>query len=326
MEDTLRALRAMAEMTRLRLLSLFLRGEFTVSELVGMLGQSQPRVSRHLKILCDAGLIERAPEGSWVFYRLSQDRRQVRLIRQILGQIPYDDSTIRRDIESLERVKEDRNQAAAEYFRKNASQWDKIRTLHVDEQVVDNAVISMMPESASDTLLDIGTGTGHMLKLLGGRFERAEGVDLSHEMLALARANLADEGFDNCGVRSADMYQLPHDPESFDAAVIHQVLHFSDSPTLVIAEAARVLRPGGHVLLVDFAPHDVESLRDEFQHRRLGFDDSEISQLCAAHDLSLTDTRRLPGDPLTVMIWLATKSTTPKPNRDLLGSQSVLTA
>lgn len=317
MEDTLRALRATAETTRLRILTLCSRGDFTVTELVGMLGQSQPRVSRHLKILCDAGLLERAPEGSWVFYRLVRQGRGAELTRQILLQIPPDDSTLRRDIERLERVKEERNQAAVEYFRKNASQWDKIRTLHVDEREVDDAITSIMPDNLGGALIDIGTGTGHMLKILGGQYDRAEGVDLSHEMLALARANLADQGFDNCRVRAADMYQLPHESESFEAAVIHQVLHFSDSPTLVIAEATRVLRPGGHILLIDFASHELEELRTDFQHRRLGFDDAEIRELCAENGLSLVESRPLPGDPLTVMIWRATKSSSRSGDRDL---------
>ena len=307
MEQILRALRAVAEPTRLRLLAICGQGEFTVSELVGVLGQSQPRVSRHLKVLCDAGLLDRAPEGGWVFYRVTHTGDGAKLASQLIAQIPHDDPTHVRDLERIDKVTQERSGVAAAYFRENAAHWDLIRKLHVDDIDVDKEIKEILPADVGGRLLDIGTGTGHMLEILGSMFERAEGIDRSHDMLSIARSHLAQWNLGNCGVRFADMYQLPHPAAAFDMVSVHQVLHYADAPNRVIAEAARVLSDRGYILIVDFAPHDLEELRHKHQHRRLGFDDAEVSRWCDASGLELLDVRRLPGDPLTVAIWLASK-------------------
>ncbi len=307
MEQLLSGLKAAAEATRLRLLALCAQGELTVSDLVAILGQSQPRVSRHLKLLCDAGLLERFREGAWVFYRLAPRGMGSELVRRILSLLGPEDPALERDQGRLAAIKRAHARAAAAYFRDNAARWTEIRSLHVDEVEVENALHQALADRPIADLLDIGTGTGRLLQVLGPLAERAEGVDLSREMLAVARSNIEAAGLRHCGVRQADMYRLPFADASFDVATIHQVLHFAERPGLAVAEAARVLRPGGRLAIVDFAPHELESLRSEHSHRRLGFADGEVADWCAAAGLDVQSILRLPGQPLTVNIWLASR-------------------
>lgn len=310
MDTLLARLRAVAEPTRLRLLSLCADGEMTVSELTRILGQSQPRVSRHLKLLCDAGLIERRPEGSWVFHRLADDGEGGALGRRIAALVPDDDAQVALDRKRLAEIKQARALRAADYFRANAAAWDSIRSLHVDDAEVERALAQAVP-AAADELLDIGTGTGRMLQLFGDRVARGLGIDTSRDMLAVARANLEAAGLRNCQVRQGDMYGLPLADAGFDIVTIHQVLHYADRPAAVIAEAARVLRPGGRLVIADFAPHDLEHLRDEAAHHRLGFDDAEVAEWCLGAGLRPGPVHRLPGDPLTVVIWRADRPPLP---------------
>ncbi len=307
MEHLLAALRAVAEPTRLRLVVLCARGELTVSELTQILGQSQPRVSRHLKLLCDAGLLDRFREGSWVFYRLSQSTPASMLARQLVTACNEADPTIVLDLQRLAVIKRQRADLAAAYFRENATHWHRIRSLYVDEREVEGALGDIIARADPRDLLDIGTGTGRMLEILAPRVEQALGIDQSREMLAVARVNLERAGLDNGRVRLGDMYQLALPDASFDAVIIHQVLHYADRPAAVIVEAARVLRPGGTLVLVDFAPHGLEFLREEHAHRRLGFADGEIAEWCRAAGLDPLTPHPLPGDPLTVVIWTATR-------------------
>ena len=305
MEELLNALRAIAEPTRLRLVVLCARGELTVTELTQILGQSQPRVSRHLKLLCEAGVFDRFREGSWVFYRLSRSGAAGAIIRQLVAACDDADPTIALDLQRLDAIKRQRADLARTYFRDNAARWDRIRSLYVDEREVEAALLEIVAAADPRDLLDIGTGTGRMLEVLAPRVEHALGIDQSREMLSVARVNLERAGLDNGAVRLGDMYQLALPDGSFDAVVVHQVLHYADRPAAAIAEAARVLRPGGVLVLVDFAPHALEFLRDEHAHRRLGFADGEIADWCRAAGLDPAVPRRLPGDPLTVVIWTA---------------------
>ncbi|MCH7693130.1 MAG: metalloregulator ArsR/SmtB family transcription factor [Proteobacteria bacterium] len=307
MQPLLTALRAVAEPTRLRLLALSALGELTVGEMVQILGQSQPRVSRHLKLLADAGLLDRFREGSRVYHRLVRDGPGAEVARHLIAMLPEDDQDLALDLERLAAVKAERARAAAAYFRRNAARWNELRSLYVDEREVERVLAGFLPAQGIRDLLDVGTGTGRMLELFGPRVTHAQGIDLSREMLAVARANLERAGLKNCVVRQADMFQLPFRGASFDAVTIHQVLHYVDNPGPVIAEAARVLRPGGRMLVADFAPHDLESLRSEHEHRRLGFGDSEVAGWFAAAHLVTRDVVHLPGDPLTVTVWLAAK-------------------
>lgn len=305
MDHLLAALRAMAEPTRLRLVVLCARGELTVSELTQILGQSQPRVSRHLKLLCDAGLLDRFREGSWVFYRLSQSSPASALARQLVAACGEADPTVILDLQRLSAIKQQRADFASAYFRENAAQWHRIRSLYVDEREVEAALVEIIDAADPRDLLDIGTGTGRMLEILAPRVERALGIDQSREMLSVARVNLERAGLANSRVRRDDMYQLGLPDSSFDSVVIHQVLHYADRPAMAITEAARVLRPHGILVVVDFAPHTLEYLRDEQAHRRLGFGDAEIAEWCRAAGLDPPSARPLPGDPLTVVIWTA---------------------
>jgi ubiquinone/menaquinone biosynthesis C-methylase UbiE/DNA-binding transcriptional ArsR family regulator len=305
MESVLNSLRAVAESTRLRLLLLCARGELTVTELTDILGQSQPRVSRHLKLLCDAGLLDRFREGTWVYYRVASRGRAADLARQICAAVPMDDPTVALDQARLETVKRQRAEAANAYFRANAEQWDQIRSLHIDEREVEAAVLEALGSGGIGDLLDLGTGTGRMLEIVAPRVEHAIGIDLSREMLAVARANLEKANLRNCTIRQGDIYQLPFADQSFDAAIFHQVLHYADRPSLAIAEAARMVRPDGRLVIVDFAPHALEFLRAEHAHRHLGFADAEISGWCRETGLVPEPVRYLIGQPLTVAIWVA---------------------
>src|SRR6266403_778676 len=305
MGELLAALRAVAETTRLRLLVLCAGGELTVSELAQILGQSQPRVSRHLKLLCEAGLLDRFREGSWVFYRLSSGSAASALSRHLVAACGKADETIALDLQRLSAIKRQRAESAAAYFRENAERWDHIRSLYVDEREVEAALTEIIAGAGPQDLLDIGTGTGRMIEILGPRVVHALGIDQSREMLAVARVNLERAGLANSIVRLGDMYQLPLADACFGAIVIHQVLHYAERPADAIAEAARVLRPEGVLIVVDFAPHTLEFLREEQAHRRLGFADGEVADWCRAAGLEPAQPRHLPGDPLTVAIWTA---------------------
>jgi ubiquinone/menaquinone biosynthesis C-methylase UbiE len=307
MDGMLMALKAAAEPTRLRLLGLCAHSDLTVSELTQILGQSQPRVSRHLKLLHEAGLVDRRREGSWVYFRLTQRGPGAELARTLVDALPDDDPTVSLDLERLEAIARDRAARAAEYFRRNAAEWDRIRTLYIDEAEVEKVLLDLVPEGTVGDLIDIGTGTGRMIEVLGPRVERAVGIDMSQDMLLIARSNLDRAKLRNGVVRQGDMYQLPVPSESFDAAVFHHVLHFAEAPGAAIAEAARVLRPGGRLLVVDFGAHDLDFLRSEHLHRWLGFRDSDVTGWCKAAGLKPDDPIYLPGDPLNVVIWYAVR-------------------
>ncbi|HWD60566.1 MAG TPA: metalloregulator ArsR/SmtB family transcription factor [Stellaceae bacterium] len=305
LRDLLAALRAVAEPTRLRLLVLCARGELTVSELAQILGQSQPRVSRHLKLMCEAGLLDRFREGSWVFYRVAAGGAASALAGQLVAACSAHEPPVALDLQRLVAIKRQRAERAAAYFSENAPHWDRIRSLYIDEREVEAALAELVAAQAPRDLLDIGTGTGRMIEVLAPGVGQALGIDQSREMLAVARVNLERAGTSNGMVRLGDMYQLPLPDASFDAVVIHQVLHYADRPAAAIAEAARVLRPGGLLLVVDFTPHVLEFLRDEHAHHRLGFTDGEVAEWCSDAGLDPAPAHHLKGDPLTVAIWAA---------------------
>lgn len=307
METVLTGLRALAEPTRLRLLHLLAQGDLTVTELTHILGQSQPRVSRHLKLMCDAGLLDRFPEGAWVFYRLAAKGQGASLARHLLDLLPPEDQVLSLDQQRLAAIRAARAEKAQGYFSDNASRWDQIRSLHVDDSEVEKALLDVFVGRRVRDLVDMGTGTGRVLEVLGPRVERAVGIDLSREMLAVARANLERAGLRNCMVRQGDITHLPLPAAAADAATIHQVLHYAAEPALLVAEAARVLEPGGRLAITDFAPHDLETLRDQHAHRRLGFSDAEVEGWLRAAGLTPGPISRLPGKPLTVVVWTAEK-------------------
>jgi SAM-dependent methyltransferase len=298
-------LRAAGDPTRLRLLLLLREAELTVSELIDIVGQSQPRVSRHLKLLGEGGLLERFKEGSWVFYRAA-DRGMgselTRTLSVLAGEHPADRSR-------LAQVRAARAARAAAYFKDNAVEWERIRSLHAPEKEVEAAILKRLPEKIGN-LLDLGTGTGRMLELLSPRAGRAVGIDASPDMLAIARDRLSGAHLGNAQVRLGDLFRLPFGNDAgFDAVLFHQVLHYLDDPGTAVAEAARVMAVGGSLLIADFAPNDLEFLRDDDAHRRLGFSDREVEGWFAGAGLVLTNTDTIApppgGDKLTVKVWLA---------------------
>jgi len=302
------ALEAAGEVSRLRLLGLLCEAELTVSELVAILGQSQPRVSRHLKLLVDAGLAERQREGAWAFFRLSE--RHGALARDLVARIGSDDPVLQADRARLEMTREARRKQAAAYFAERAADWDRIRAMHAPEERVEAAILETLGRGRIHEALDLGTGTGRMLELIAPLADRAIGIDQSPAMLAIARARLDQAGLRNAQLRQGDIYAPPVERNAFDLVVVHQVLHFLDDPARALREAARTLRPGGRLIAVDFAAHQEEAMREEFAHRRLGFADEEIAGFLKEAGLEPLPARHVaPGageaSQLTVAIWLA---------------------
>jgi ubiquinone/menaquinone biosynthesis C-methylase UbiE/DNA-binding transcriptional ArsR family regulator len=302
-------LKTTGEETRLRILALLAEAELTVSDLTDILRQSQPRISRHLRLLAEAGLVTRYPEGSWAFFRVAERGGSAALLRDIIARLDPTDPVIARDRERLAAVRAQRAAAAQAYFGKHAAEWDRIRKLHVADESVEAAIASALSERPFRSLLDLGTGTGRMLELFGPNIERGLGLDLSLDMLALARARLDRAGLRHCSVRKGDIYDLALPKDSFDVVIIHQVLHFLEDGARAIAEAARVLRPAGRLLVVDFAPHDLEFLRDEHAHRRLGFASETVASWMSAAGLETERQLTLTPDDgsegkIAVSLWL----------------------
>ncbi len=312
MEQLLAMLKAAADPTRLRLLLILREAELTVSELTQILGQSQPRVSRHLRLLCEADLLQRFKEGSWVFYRAVDRGMRGQFGATLASVASAEPDILETDRRQLAAVREVRAAAAAAYFKANASQWERIRSLHAPEQDVEAMIVRLFDGTPVEALLDIGTGTGRMLELLAPQIRRGVGIDISPDMLAIARDRLERAGAHHCQVRLGDLFRLPFpdgvSDQGFDAALFHQVLHYLDDPQAAIVEAARVLKPGGRLIVVDFAPHELEFCREELNHRRLGFSDNEVKGWFGAAGLAQCDTRAIaPAGPgkLTVKIWVA---------------------
>jgi ubiquinone/menaquinone biosynthesis C-methylase UbiE/DNA-binding transcriptional ArsR family regulator len=304
------ALRAAGEGTRLRVLGLLAEAELTVSDLTEILRQSQPRISRHLKLLCEAHLVERQREGSWAFFRLTERGGPAELARALIARLDPADPTLVRDRARLCEVRAARAAAAQAYFSAHAVEWDRIRRLHASDIAVETAIRAALGDGPIRSLLDLGTGTGRMLELLGGQSERGLGIDLSPAMLLLARARLERAGLKHCRVRQGDICDLAIPRDSFDVVIIHQVLHYLDDGARAVREAASVLRPQGRLLVVDFAPHQLEFLREQHAHLRPGFSVETIVQWMQAAHLDLLRHETLPPDPqsegtIAVSLWLA---------------------
>lgn len=307
-------LKAVAEPTRLRLLMLLAGGELNVKDLTRILGQSQPRISRHLKLMAEAGLIERIADGSWAYFQIVDRGAQGALVRGLIEAVDPADPALLRDSKRAETVKREREAAAQDYFRDHAAEWDRIRALHVTETEVEAALKAAVGLGAFGLLVDLGTGTGRMLELLADRYERAIGFDINHSMLAYARGKLDQAGLAHASLRHGDLYDVALADGVADAVIMHQVLHFLAEPQLALREACRVLAPGGRLVIVDFAPHKMEFLREDFAHERLGFAREQISEWLAeagiqdvtAQDLGPTGADR--DGKLTVTVWTARKA------------------
>lgn len=309
LNSVVETLKAAAETSRLRILVLLSKVDLNVSDITEILNQSQPRVSRHLKLLLDAGLISRYQEGAWAYFRLAEAPGAREFVLSLISKIDTGDAVVVRDLERLDAVRQRRQERAAEYFSDNAGSWDRIRSLHAPDGSVEQALKAMIGDKPLQSMLDLGTGTARMLELFAPLCVRAIGIDMSRDMLAVARANLEKAGITNAQVRQGDVYAPPVERDSFDLVTIHQVLHYLEEPGNAIREAALALRPGGRIAVVDFAPHSLDFLREEHAHYRLGISDEQIAEWFAAAGLELEETREIApagkeAGKLTVKIWI----------------------
>ncbi len=304
-------LKAAAEPTRLRILVLLLAGELNVKDLTRILGQSQPRISRHLKLMAEAGLIERHRDGSWAYYQLVEQGPTSALLHGILDAVDPKDAALAKDGKRAEAVKREREAAAQDYFRVHAAEWDRIRSLHISEGEVEAALRQGLGDGPFDLMVDLGTGTGRILELFRSCYRRGLGFDVNHQMLDYARGKLQAAGIAQASVRHGDLYDVPLPDGAASAVIMHQVLHFLAEPAQSIREAARLLSPGGKLAIVDFAPHDMEFLRDTFAHERLGFPKALVAEWLTAAGMEVRATQDLVpradagSGKLTVTLWLA---------------------
>jgi ArsR family transcriptional regulator len=306
-------LRAAGELTRARILALLARGELSVGELAQVLGQSQPRLSRHMKFLTAAGLVDRLPEGAWVFYRLPVEGWARSLVDMLTAAVDPDDPTVARDLQRLHEVRASRTASAQDYFSRMAAEWDAVRALHYSEADIEQAVLAAAGPGPFDLAIDFGTGTGRMLSLFADRAKRVEGIDLSHQMLTVARSNLLSSGAANASVRHGDATSTPYPDACANLVIIHQVLHFLDDPARALSEAARVLKPGGRLVVVDFAPHELEHFRTDHAHRHLGVSEADFARWADHARLSIGAVKRFKapaggsshGKGVAVTVWAA---------------------
>lgn len=325
--DLVTALKAAAEPTRLRILLLLAGGELNVKDLTLILGQSQPRISRHLKLLCEAKLVERFREGSWVYFHITDRFAGGRLALRLVADIDPSEASVRHDRERADTLKRQREASAQAFFAEHAADWDRIRALHIAEKDVEHAMQEALGPGPFGFLVDLGTGTGRTLEVFADKFDRGLGLDVNQTMLAYARANLKSKGLVRAQVRHGDIYALALADGQADAIVMHQVLHFLSDPSLAVREAARVLAPGGKLLIVDFAPHDLEFLRSAESHERLGFSHEQVTTWMSDAGLTSRSIEDLKPrydddrDTLTVTLWLAERTAATAGSQTNIGAE-----
>jgi ArsR family transcriptional regulator len=311
--------KALADPTRLRIARLLGAMELAVGELAQVLGQSQPRVSRHVGILCDAGLAERRREGSWVFLRSASSSENgdaiVAAVERLLAIAERENAEFadicEADRRKLAAIREAREESAEGYFARHASEWDELRALHSSDAQVEAALVTALKDAPLGHVLDLGTGTGRMAELFASDAVHIVALDKNLEMLRVARAKLQHLPTAQIELVQGDFAELPMPLSSFDTVLAHQVLHFAQDPAQPLAEAARVIRPGGRIAIVDFASHDHEELRTRHQHARLGFSDRQMRDLLRAAGFTPSEPIALDGGKLTVKIWIGKRRDTP---------------
>jgi len=292
----------------LRLLALLARGELSVKDLTDILGQSQPRVSRHLKLLAEAGLVVRNAEGAWAYYRIADPGEERELVGVLLGAIEQNEGILKIDKKALEHIQSEHQNQADKYFSKVAQNWDSLRKLHVPEAAVENAILRVVGQKKVKRLLDLGSGTGRMLELLRHNYEYGTGIDLSREMLGVARAKLAASQINNAQVRLGDILKFDGGEQKDDLIILHQVLHYFNDPGQVLLKAGGQLATNGRILVVDFAPHNLEFLRENDAHRRLGLSEQQMAAWAKSADLQVEVFENFENQQgakgLTVCLWM----------------------
>ena len=326
--NLLNIMRALADPTRLRIVFLVLRLELSVGELVQILDQSQPRVSRHIRILDEAGLLERRKEGSWVFLRPADILTDSPLTSLLAQADVTQAKAFQRDVLRLDEVRNARTDMAAAYFAAHAEEWDSLRSLHIADSEVEARLAQILHSAPLGRVLDVGTGTGRIVELFAGDAERFVAVDNSPEMLRLARAKLAylsPEIASKVDIQLGDFNMLPVADGAFDTVIFHQVLHYAQHPEAVIAEAIRTLAPGGRLVIVDFAAHNLEELRTIHAHARLGFADDFMKKAFSGHGLQMLHQTALEAGELVVKVWMGQRLSSAAPNpKNILGSKNNL--
>ena len=307
-EKLLQGLRAAAEPTRLRIIALCGHAELSVTELVMILGQTQPRVSRHLKLLVEGGLLQRNKEGNRAYYRLSNEAEGADLARMLNDLMPGEDEVHTLDLSRLSSVKADRLRYAETFLDPYSQEIIELRGMWPPDEVIDKCILELLQDRSIEHLLDLGTGTGRILRTMAPFVAKGTGIDNSLEMLSIARARLDQDGIKNCQVRAGDMYRLPFKQNSFDLITINSLLRYADEPKKVIAEAARVLEKKGALLIVDLAAHDLSTLRDEYGHSWLGFSEMEMVEMLSEANLTVGQVKHIDGQKLNVCIWRASGS------------------
>jgi ArsR family transcriptional regulator len=307
--------RALADPTRLRIMRLLGSMELAVGEVAQVLGQSQPRVSRHVGILCDAGLAERRREGSWIFLRATKDGADSPAIRsditRLLSRSEAVDGAFGEQCESdrrrLAEIRASREAQAQEYFADHAHDWDELRRLHSSDELVEQALAEALGEKSMGRLLDIGTGTGRMAELFAEKADHIVALDKSLAMLRVARAKLQHLPAERVEVMQGDFASLPFAHNSFDTVLFHQVLHFATSPAAALNEAARVTQAGGRIAIVDFAAHQREELREKHAHARLGFSDDHMRDLLDEAGYEPVGPVSLDDGEIGIKIWVCAR-------------------
>ena len=307
LEELLRQLRAAAEPTRLRIIALCGHAELSVGDFVAILGQSQPRVSRHLKLLVDAGLLIRNKEGSRAYYRLLESDKNAQLSQVLNDLMDESDPVLVLDLSRLGIIRSERARFADNYFDEFAGEQSQLSQISADEELINQLLLQYAQQENMGELLDIGTGTGRMLLLLGSKIEKAIGIDNSREMLAIARTKLEQADLKNCQVRIGDMYRLPFAENRFGIITINSLLRYAEKPKDVLTEATRVLKPGGFLIIVDFSDHGLTELRDEYGHRWLGFSKHEMLDMLDGDTINIESTNFFKGEALTVCVWKGQK-------------------
>jgi DNA-binding transcriptional ArsR family regulator len=297
------ALKAISEPTRFRLVRLCAQGELTVSELMRIVGQSQPRVSRHLKLLQDAGILERFREQHWVFYRVAQEEHYQLLVSGLIKQIEKNETIIQLDQSRLIELQAARATLSETFIETELPDWLRLHEYHGDTARFESAVQDALAEKTVGHLLDVATGTGRMLKIVGPLASSGVGIDLSKKMVTVARSVLAESGLAHLTVRQEDMYQMRFAARHFDTITIDQVLYFATNPDALIKETARVLKYGGRLLVVAFTASKTAKTPPS-----VGIELSDIQQWIESAGLKITNTNILPGDSLDISLLVSEKA------------------